>query len=297
MCPKRTPVAKALNPVVFPTPGFETYKTGKPPGPEHTARSLTSAKTKGPLAKNCRQTAVFSLQKLRQTPHKMAAAPSPYNPPQPLAPPTPGERACVTELARSRPTPKGRVPLPLGLAPPSTTQLSRPSSPRPETWFGWGCALDCFRSGSTWVKLGGNALSLWRLSAAMGGVLLNAAPLSRASGGSVSCSSARVGRTMALGCLPSAYCRTSVQFNSVQSLSRVRLFATPWIAARQASLSITNSRSLLKLMSIESVMPSNRLIICRLLLLPPSIPQLRHNHHARDKPQIGSLPGPDWCWG
>ena len=59
--------------------------------------------------------------------------------------------------------------------------------------------------------------------------------------------------------------------SSVQSLSRVRLFATPWIAAHQASLSITNSRSLLKLMSIESVMPSNHLILCQLLLLPPSI--------------------------
>ena len=54
-------------------------------------------------------------------------------------------------------------------------------------------------------------------------------------------------------------------------LSRVRLFGTPWTAAPQASLSITNSRSLLKLMSIESVMPSNQLILCRLLLLPPSI--------------------------
>ena len=61
-------------------------------------------------------------------------------------------------------------------------------------------------------------------------------------------------------------------FSSVQSLSRVRLFATPWSAARQASLSITNSRSLLKLMSIESVMPSNYLILCHPLLLPPSIP-------------------------
>ena len=58
---------------------------------------------------------------------------------------------------------------------------------------------------------------------------------------------------------------------SVQSLSRVRLFVTPWTAARQASLSITNSRSLLKLMSIESVMPSNHLILCHPLLLPPSI--------------------------
>ena len=60
-------------------------------------------------------------------------------------------------------------------------------------------------------------------------------------------------------------------FNSVQSLSRVWIFATPWIAAWQASLSITNSHSLLKLMSIDSVMPSNHLILCRLLLLP-SIP-------------------------
>ena len=58
---------------------------------------------------------------------------------------------------------------------------------------------------------------------------------------------------------------------SVQSLSHVRLFATPWTAARQASLSITNSRSLLKLISIESVMPSNHLILCHPLLLPPSI--------------------------
>ena len=55
------------------------------------------------------------------------------------------------------------------------------------------------------------------------------------------------------------------------SLSRVQLFATPWTAARQASLSITDSQSLLKLMSIESVMPSNRLILCRPLLLPPSV--------------------------
>ena len=56
-------------------------------------------------------------------------------------------------------------------------------------------------------------------------------------------------------------------FSSVQSLSRVRLFATPWTAARQGSLSITNFRSLLRLMSIESVMPSNHLILCRPLLL------------------------------
>ena len=60
-------------------------------------------------------------------------------------------------------------------------------------------------------------------------------------------------------------------FSSVPSLSRVRLFATPWTAARQASLSITSSRSLPKPMSMESVMPSNHLILCRPLLLPPSI--------------------------
>ena len=59
--------------------------------------------------------------------------------------------------------------------------------------------------------------------------------------------------------------------SSVQSLSHVRLFATPWTAARQTSLSITNSWSLLKLMSIESVMPSNHLILCHPLLFPPSI--------------------------
>ena len=64
---------------------------------------------------------------------------------------------------------------------------------------------------------------------------------------------------------------TSVQFSSVQSLSYVWPFVTPWTAACQASLSITNSRSLLKLMSIESVMPSNHLILCRPLLFPPSI--------------------------
>ena len=64
--------------------------------------------------------------------------------------------------------------------------------------------------------------------------------------------------------------------SSVQSLSRVRLFATPWISARQASLSITNSWSLLKLVSIESVMPSSHLILCRpLLLLPPIPPSIR----------------------
>ena len=64
--------------------------------------------------------------------------------------------------------------------------------------------------------------------------------------------------------------------SSVQSLSHVRLFATPWITARQASLSITNSQNSLKLTSIESVMPSSHLIFCRpLLLLPPITPSIR----------------------
>ena len=65
-------------------------------------------------------------------------------------------------------------------------------------------------------------------------------------------------------------------FSSVQVLSHVRLFVTPWTAARQVTLSITNSRSLPKLMSIESVMPSNHLILCRPLLFPPSVfPSIR----------------------
>ena len=67
----------------------------------------------------------------------------------------------------------------------------------------------------------------------------------------------------------------SIQFSSVQSLSCVRLFVTLWTAARQASLSITNSRSLLKLMSIGLVMPSNQLILCRPLLLPSIFPSIR----------------------
>ena len=69
---------------------------------------------------------------------------------------------------------------------------------------------------------------------------------------------------------------SSIQFSSVQLLSHVQLFVTPRTAALQASLSITNSPSLLKLMSIESVMPSNHLILCHPLLLPPSIfPSIR----------------------
>ena len=69
---------------------------------------------------------------------------------------------------------------------------------------------------------------------------------------------------------------TSSWFSSVQSLSHVRLFAIPWIAARQASLSITSFGSLLKLMPIESLMPSSHLILCHpLLLLPPIPPRIR----------------------
>ena len=72
------------------------------------------------------------------------------------------------------------------------------------------------------------------------------------------------------------YCVIMKKFSSVQWLSRVRPFVTPWISAHQASLSITNSRRLLKLMSIESVMPSSHLILCRpLLLLPPIPPSIR----------------------
>ena len=71
-------------------------------------------------------------------------------------------------------------------------------------------------------------------------------------------------------------CTFSFQFSPVQSLSRVQLFATPWTAACQASLSSTNFRSLLKLLSIELVMPSNHVILCHPLLLPPSIiPSIR----------------------
>ena len=72
------------------------------------------------------------------------------------------------------------------------------------------------------------------------------------------------------------YCLYILQFSSFQSLSRVQLFVTPWITAHQASLSITNSQSLPKLMSIKSVMPSSHLILCHpLLLLSPIPPSIR----------------------
>ena len=73
-----------------------------------------------------------------------------------------------------------------------------------------------------------------------------------------------------------------VNHQSFQSLSCAQLFATPWTAAHQASLSITNSRSLLKLMSIESVMPSNHLILCHPLLLLPSIPPSIRRDHSNE---------------
>ena len=66
-----------------------------------------------------------------------------------------------------------------------------------------------------------------------------------------------------------------MKFSSVQSLSCVQLFATPWTAAQQASLFITNSQSLLRLMPIESVMPSNHFILCHLLLLLSISPSMR----------------------
>ena len=83
------------------------------------------------------------------------------------------------------------------------------------------------------------------------------------------------------------------RFSSVQSLNRVRLFATPWIAARQASLSITNSRSSLRLMSIESVMPSSHLILCCPLLLLSPIPPSIRVFSNESPPQI---PRSNACW-
>ena len=72
------------------------------------------------------------------------------------------------------------------------------------------------------------------------------------------------------------YVKFSTYISSIQSVSHIQLFVTPWTAVPQASLSITNSRSLLKLMSIESMMPSNHLILCHPLLLPASIfPSIR----------------------
>ena len=80
---------------------------------------------------------------------------------------------------------------------------------------------------------------------------------------------------MGTGCWEPVRFSPSFQFSSVQSLSRVQLFATPWTAAHQASLSVTNSWNSLKLMSIESVMPSNHLILCHPLFLPSVFPSIR----------------------
>ena len=85
---------------------------------------------------------------------------------------------------------------------------------------------------------------------------------------------------------------TIEEISSVQSLGRVRLFATPWTAACQASLSITDSRSLFKLMSIELVMPSNHLILCYTLLLLPSIfPRIRVFQISQLFPSSGQSTG------
>ena len=83
-----------------------------------------------------------------------------------------------------------------------------------------------------------------------------------------------ISRKEKLKCCHLCVC-TCLPEKTVQLLSRVRLFATPWPVARQASLSITNSRSLLKLMSIESVMPSNYLVLCHPLLLPSILLRIR----------------------
>ena len=84
------------------------------------------------------------------------------------------------------------------------------------------------------------------------------------------------GRFFTIWATRGLYIYISVQVSSVQSLSHVQLFATPWIAACQASLPITSSRSSLKLMSIKSVMPSSHLILCHpLFLLPPIPPSIR----------------------
>jgi len=85
----------------------------------------------------------------------------------------------------------------------------------------------------------------------------------------------------------------AVQFSSVQLLSRVRLFVTPRIAAHQASLSITNSQSLPKLMSIELEMPSSHLILCLpLLLLPPIPPSIRGvSDHSKNSDLLMALSG------
>ena len=92
-------------------------------------------------------------------------------------------------------------------------------------------------------------------------------------------------------CLCFKWFITSVQFSSVQSLSRVQIFATPWSAACQASLSVTNSWSLLKLLSIELMMPSNHFILCCPLVLLPSIfPSINVFSNKSDSASASVLP-------
>ena len=95
-----------------------------------------------------------------------------------------------------------------------------------------------------------------------------------------------LGKVRKAGALIQQFSPSGVLFSSVQDLSHVRLFVTPWTTARQASLSINNSQSLLKLMSIESVMPSNPLILFRPLLLLPSIFPTRLSHGAVPLPPL-----------
>ena len=149
-------------------------------------------------------------------------------------------------------------------------QLVRNPPARQETWV-WSLDLDWKDAPEKGMAIHSSILA-WRI------------PRTEEPGGLQSMGSQRVRHNwLTLSLLmhdkASTWCYWSsflLQFSSVQSLSLVWLFATPWIAARQASLSITNSRSLLKLMSIESVMPSSHLILCRpLLLLPPILPSIR----------------------
>ena len=88
----------------------------------------------------------------------------------------------------------------------------------------------------------------------------------------------------------------SIQFSSVQSLSRVRLFVTPWITARQASLSITISWSSLRLTSIKSVMPSRHFILCHPFLLLPLIPPSIRVFSGSPNRWYSRAVRKDWCW-
>ena len=85
-----------------------------------------------------------------------------------------------------------------------------------------------------------------------------------------------------------ADCQSTLQFSSVQPLSHVLLFETPWTAAHQISLSIASSQGLLKLMFIESVMPSNHLICCYPILLPSIVPSIRVSYTSVQKHQFFS---------